>query len=127
MNSVRTVGLLVTFVVGTVVVPTAASAQGWYLMVPPDGAQNSATGLPSLQLRAPLARWEQWRAFDSARECSEWQDNQTRQERAEFAMRARNDTAEDRLLANVARGRLEIFVNSQCVSAADPRLAPSGR
>jgi hypothetical protein len=44
----------------------ALALVGWYLMLPP---MNSWRGLPWIERNAPLSKWKQSAAFNSAKDC----------------------------------------------------------
>lgn len=81
--------------------PAVAQAEPWYALIPPlsDGHVDA---------RAPLAQWEQVRAFDSAEECEKLTMAYARQ----FAEQT----------DNAARARYRQVQYVRCVSVSDPRL-----
>ena len=103
--------------------PTAAHAQGWYLLIPPirdlgrrEASEFLAKTFPSVaekesafadivDVSRPLSAWTQVSAFDSAEEC----------ETLRRALTTQTDPG------TVQRARA---LRCACISAADPRLAP---
>lgn len=78
------------------------TASGWYALIPPlmpDGR---------VDLAAPLARWEQLRAFDTADACEKVAIT--------YAQQLADQTDA------IARARYRQVQYVRCVSAADPRL-----
>ena len=70
---------------------------GWYALVPPLGGSN-----------APLAAWEHFRSFDTARECEELMLSYVR------GLETTGDAAPRAWKAQVSRVR--------CIESSDPRL-----
>lgn len=81
-------------------------AIAWYALMPP-----LSGGL--VDVRAPLAQWEQMRAFDSAEECEKMMMAYARQ----FADQTDNAT----------RIRYRQIQYVRCVSASDVRLREAGK
>ena len=83
--------------------PALLLQAAWYALVPPTSGSQ-------VDLRAPLTRWEQLRAFDSAEACEKMT--------LAYAAQARAQTD------NAARARTQQVEYVRCVHVADPRLRP---
>ncbi len=112
-----------------VAVPVAANAQGWYLMAPAsDTPRRAATG--TFTWSEPLHDWRISQSFDRAEDCEQaralnaqtW-ERQLRQTIREYSDNKLDTNTyikeTDAQQLETARAR-----TAQCISAADPRLAP---
>jgi hypothetical protein len=84
----------------------ALALVGWYLMVPPNSS------IYTLDVKAPISKWKDFKVFDSARQC----------ESALAEYRAKFDRDEGDALPAVRAEGIEEFRVAQCVSTEDPRL-----
>ena len=80
-----------------------ALALAWYALIPPMAGEV-------VNARAPLAQWEQMRAFDTAEEC----------EKVVTAYAAKMTGQTD----NAARARYRQVQYVRCIHASDLRLRP---
>ncbi len=113
-----------------------AHAEGWYLLAPP-WRTAIKEGEDELDTKAPLTRWEQIGAFDTAQICENSKHgiierlekgDKERLDRAAKALlgRPRSDplqTKEGQEYAKWAFGAIRARA-SRCVSISDPRLHP---
>ena len=115
--------------------PPVVRAQGWYLMAPP-WRTTIKEGEDELDTTAPLTKWEQKGAFDTARICEaawlgivqhlEKGDKERLDRAAESWLRQRPgsnplQTKEGEEYARYRFGAMQAR-ESRCVSANDPRL-----
>jgi hypothetical protein len=130
---VRRASLLVALYL-LAVATLAASAGGWYLLAPPWRTAIRA-GKDELDTTAPLTKWEQMGAFDTARICEnskvgivQWLEkgDKERLDRAakSYLQHPSSDPLQTKEGENYARG---VFAAararaSRCVSVSDPRL-----
>ena len=97
----------------------ALALVGWYLMVPPRGAQEEK----------PLSEWAAMGAFDSSGECTAAQHDLVENARKDF--KKRYGKAADRASIAAATGRASStqeldqinLLSAQCVASDDPGLA----
>jgi hypothetical protein len=91
---------------------------GWYALAPPEAQVNGETRyFPT----APLYRWQQVRAFDSAADCQAWLVSESEDARAD--LRRWNDASrEGVMMREVAADRLGWLSVSRCVASDDYRL-----
>jgi len=85
----------------------AYTGQGWYLLSPP-----KIPGVMEFDEQAPLMRWEQRRAFDSAEDCERHLDDWRGRAMDRFKL---NGSIENKYSIGLA-----IF--SRCIASDDPRL-----
>jgi hypothetical protein len=114
------------------VVPAADG--GWYLMLPPVERGKSVFDPPKVERSAPLTRWRQEKAFDSAEACDRWRDIQANLYDG-MANKAWDKTpylgTGNKDYAHVS-GHLYLgyiaeawrYAEALCIASNDPRLAP---
>lgn len=102
--------------------PTSAMAgQGWYLLTPPQRLSPIETKVGDVDVAAPVYKWKQEQAFDTAQEC----------ERERIAARVKAATA----LRGFQQGNTNLVYKMQtlanladlsavCIATDDPRLKP---
>ena len=82
----------------------ALALVGWYLMVPPPVGSN----FDSFDKNAPLSKWRQPAAFDSAAACEQYRTEAI-------------DTFQKRTDAN-GDYNVNLYIAGRCVTSDDPRL-----
>jgi hypothetical protein len=87
---------------------------GWYLMIPP------LAGPGKLDTSAPLSKWEQDSAHDSAAECEQLREGMRYAAGACLSMIS--DATENEPAKETLKFNRERYVNARCISADDPRL-----
>jgi hypothetical protein len=88
----------------------ALALVGWYLMLPP-----IPTDRLLVNTDAPISKWEQYQAFDSAQECEAtnlYIHKEARKVRRD--RRVHPATLDDAMA--------EQYINGECIEADDPRL-----
>jgi len=124
----------IAFVAMFLAAPAVTDAQGWYLIAPPWRTAITADQ-DEFDTNAPLTKWEQMGAFDTARMCEtsklgivQWLekgDKQRLDQAAESYIRhpdahpLETKEGEEYLRRHLAASRVR---TSRCVSANDPRL-----
>jgi hypothetical protein len=92
---------------------------GWYALAPPEAeVKGEMRYFPT----APLYRWSQERAFDSASECEAWRAAEMAEVMADFQRWGKEEDREGRLLFQIAQGRLRWIPLMICVRSDDYRL-----
>jgi hypothetical protein len=85
----------------------ALALVGWYLVLPP---MNSWKGLPWIDRNAPLSKWQQRAAFNSAKDC----EVARKKHETDFALAVKS--------ANHISSPIDD--GARCVASDDPRLKP---
>ncbi len=95
---------------------TADAGQGWYLLAPPINPASGGTRL-TVEGDAPLSRWSQSGAYDTAAACEVDRLTMTKVLRVQAADETTKDRSNQKLM-------YEAHLQSRCITSDDPRLKP---
>ena len=102
----------IVFLLPLFAVLPAWAGQGWYLMTPPTGEYDSSMKTTTLLFKAPIKKWNQEQAYDTAAECEAGK-------KYHFNLSMENKDKEPSIIYRI---RPTMFSNSLCIASDDPRL-----